>query len=99
MKKSMFNQSHFSNLDQWICFITYEIAGLKKILRSLPVFLKGNQNCYCRKQHKNIKNSQIIEQNIVSSLCDSLCLLRLAFPSPSSTVELFQFLGTVLRKF
>ena len=39
---------------------------------------------YYSKQHKNIENSQIIEQNLVIfSLCPSLCLLRLALPSPS----------------
>ena len=73
-----------------------------------PCFLfKGNPNFqgaliwilqildyYCRKQHKNIKNSQIIEQNIVISLCPSLCLLQLTFPSPSSTTGFFQFLDT-----
>ena len=60
-------------------------------------FFKGNPNSqgilnwiililhyYYSKQHKNIENSQIIEQNLVIfSLCPSLCLLRLALPSPS----------------
>ena len=54
---------------------------------------------YCRKQHKNIGNSQIIEQNVVIYLCPSLCLLRLLLPSPSSTAEFFQFLDTVLREY
>ena len=36
-----------------------------------------------RRQHKNIENSQIIEQNLVIPLCPSLCLLRLALPSSS----------------
>ena len=49
------------------------------------LFFKGNPNSQCilnwiiqmlhyyyRKQHKNIKNSQIIEQNLVISLCPSL---------------------------
>ena len=52
---------------------------------------------YCRKQHKNIENSRIIEQNVAISLCSSLCLLRLALPSPSSTAGHFQFLETVLN--
>ena len=51
---------------------------------------------YCRKKHKNIKNSQIIEKNIVFSLCPSLWLLQLARPSLSSTPEFFQFIDTVL---
>ena len=46
---------------------------------------------YCRKQHKNMENSQIMEQNVVISLCPSLCFLRLEFSSPSSTAEFFQF--------
>ena len=53
----------------------------------------------CRKQDKNIENSQIIEQNAVISLCPSLCLLWLALPSPSSVEEFFPFFDTVLRKF
>ena len=49
--------------------------------------LKGNPNFqgilnwiiqilhyYCRKQHKNIENSRIIEQNVAISLYSSLCL-------------------------
>ena len=50
---------------------------------------------YCRKQHKNLKNSQIIEQNVAISLCSFLCLLWLALPSPSSASGYFQFLDTV----
>ena len=34
---------------------------------------------YCRKQHKNIKNSQIIEQNVVISLPFSLLTVTCAF--------------------
>ena len=52
---------------------------------------------YCRKQHKNIENSRIIEQNVAISLCSSLCLLRLALSSPSSTAGYFQFLNTALN--
>ena len=68
--------------------------------------LKGNPNfqgilnwiiqilhCYCRKQHKNIENSRIIEQDVAISIC----LLRLALPLPSSTAGYFQFLDTVLN--
>ena len=51
---------------------------------------------YCRKQHKNVENSRTVEQNVALSLCSSLCLLRLALPSPSSTAGYFQFLDTVL---
>ena len=43
----------------------------------------------CRKQHKNIENSQIIKQNVVISLCPSLCFLWLALPLPSSTASFF----------
>ena len=67
-------------------------------------FFKGNPNSqgilnwiililhyYYSKQHKNIENSQIIEQNLVIfSLCSSLCLLRLAF---------FAFLAAVFQFF
>ena len=53
---------------------------------------------YCRKQEKNIENSQIIEQNVVISLCPSLCLLRLVLSVPSWAAEIFQFLDTVPRK-
>ena len=53
---------------------------------------------YCRKQHKNIKNSQIIEQNVVLSLWPSFCLLRLALPSPPSTAQFFQFLDRALHE-
>ena len=53
---------------------------------------------YCRKQEKNIENSQIIEQNVVISLCPSLCLLRLVLSLPSWAAEIFQFLDTVPRK-
>ena len=71
--------------------------------------LKGNPNIQsilnwiiqilhynCRNQHKNIKNSRIIEENVAISLCSSVCLLRLAFLSPSSTAGCFQSLETVL---
>ena len=51
---------------------------------------------YCRKQHKDIENSRIIEEN-VAILCSSLCLLRLALPSPFSMAGYFQFLDTVLN--
>ena len=53
---------------------------------------------YCRKLEKNIENSQIIEQNVVISLCSSLCLLRLLLSWPSWAAEIFQFLDSVLRK-
>ena len=81
-------------------------------LKEFKTKIKGNPNSqdilnwiiqilhyYYRKQHKNIKNSQISEQNVVISLCLSLFLLRLALPSPSSTAGFFQFLNTVLREF
>ena len=45
---------------------------------------------YCRKQHKNIENSQIIEKNVVISLCPSLCLLRLALNLSSQKSGFFQ---------
>ena len=61
------------------------------------VGIKGNPNSqgilswiiqilhyYYSKQHKDIENSQIIEQNLVIfSLCSSFCLLHLALLSPS----------------
>ena len=64
-------------------------------LQNFFIFFKGNQNFqgilnwilqilhyYCRKQHKNIKNSQINEQNVVMCLCPSvycdLCSLLLS---------------------
>ena len=50
------------------------------------------------RQHKNIENPQITKQNVVFSLCPSVCLLWLALPSPSSMAEFFQFLKTVLRE-
>ena len=50
---------------------------------------------YYSKQHKNIENSQIIEQNVISP-CPFLCLLLLVLPSPSSAIEFVQFLDTVL---
>ena len=49
---------------------------------------------HCNKQHKNIKNLQFIEQNIVIFFC----LLQLLLPSPFSTADVFQFLDTVLSK-
>ena len=49
----------------------------------------------CRKQHTNIKKSQIIGQNVVTSLCLSLRLLWLALPLPSWAAQFFQFLDTV----
>ena len=92
------------------CIFVYKATGLSKFYFEAHVFLlegnpnfQGILNCivqilhyYCRKQHKNIENSQISEQNVVISLCPSLCLLWLAFPSPSSVAEFFQFLDTVL---
>ena len=50
---------------------------------------------YCSLQHKNIENSRIVEQNVAISLslCSSLCLLRLALPSPSSTAGYYSVLG------
>ena len=53
---------------------------------------------YCRKQDKDLENSQIIEQNVVISLCPFLCLLRLVLPLPSWAAEFFQFLDTVVRE-
>ena len=57
------------------------------------VFLKGNPNhqgmlswiiqiyhYYCRKQYKNIKNSQRLLSKIFFSPCLSLCLLQLVLP-------------------
>ena len=68
-----------------------------KVYKIPQTTLKGNPNSqgilnwiiqilhyYYSKQHKNIENSQIIEQNLVIfSLCPSLCLLRLALPLSS----------------
>ena len=46
---------------------------------------------YYSKQHKNIKNSQIIEQNLVIFyLCSSLCLLRPTLPLPSQAFQFFK---------
>ena len=60
-------------------------GGDKENLLNFFNFFKGNPNFqgilswilqilhyYCRKQHKNIENSQINEQNVVLSLCPSL---------------------------
>ena len=71
------------------------------------IYIKGNPNFqgilnrilqillyHCNKQHKNIKNLQFIEQNIVIFFC----LLRLWLPSPFSTADVFQFLDTVLSE-
>ena len=52
---------------------------------------------FCRKQHKSIENSRIIEQNVAVSLCSSLSLLQLVLRSPSSKTGYFQFLDTVLN--
>ena len=47
---------------------------------------------YCRKQQKNSKNSQIIEQNVVISLPLSLLSHTvLTLPSPSSMESFFSF--------
>ena len=64
------------------------INSLKDCRQITFVTLKGNPNSqgilnwiiqilhyYCRMQHTYIKNSQIIGQNVVTSLCPSLCLL------------------------
>ena len=80
------------------------------VIKKKYIAIKGNPNFqgilnwiiqllhyYCWKQHKNIKNSWIIEQNIAISPCSSLCLLRLVLPSPSSMAGYFQFLDTVLN--
>ena len=48
---------------------------------------------YCRKQHKNIKNSRIIEQNLVLSFFLLSVYCDLCFLSPSSTAEFFHFLN------
>ena len=71
------------------------------------IYIKGNPNFqgilnrilqillyHCNKQHKNIKNLQFIEQNIVIFFC----LLQLLLPSPFSTADVFQFLDTVLSE-
>ena len=46
----------------------------------------------------NIQNSQIIEQDVVISLCLSLYLLRLMLASPLTMAGFFQLLDTVLRE-
>ena len=46
---------------------------------------------YCRKQHKNIKNSQIIEQNLVLFF-PSLCLLWFVLPVTFLKGRIFSFL-------
>ena len=69
---------------------------------SCYALLKGNRNFqgmlnwiiqmlhyHFRKQHKNIEISRTIEENGAISLCSSLCLLRLALPSPPSTQGIF----------
>ena len=48
---------------------------------------------YCRKQHKNIKNSRIIEQNLVLSFFLLSVYCDLCFLSSSSTAEFFHFLN------
>ena len=83
----------------------------KKSIFVTPGDFKGNPNSqgilnwiiqilhyYCRKQDKNIENSQIIEENVVISLCLSLCLLWLVLLLPSWVANFLQFLGTVLLK-
>ena len=46
---------------------------------------------YYSKQHKNIENSQVIEQNLVIFyLCSSLCLLQPTLPSPSWAFQFFK---------
>ena len=82
------------------CFFSFCVAVVS--LKETQIFKTLNWiiqilHYYCSKQHKNIENSRIIEQNIAISLCSSLCLLRLALPSPSSTAGYFQFLDTVLN--
>ena len=62
------------------CLVLKGNPNSQGILNCIKQILQHNT----KKQHKNIKNSQIIEENIVTlSLCPSLCLLRLALPSPS----------------
>ena len=57
----------------------------------------------CRKQHKNIKNSQIIEQNLVLSFPFSLITATCRFVLPvaflNSTAEFINFLSKVLLEF
>ena len=50
---------------------------------------------HCSRQHKNIKNLQFTEQNIVISFCPSLCLLWLVLLPPFSMVDVIRFLDTV----
>ena len=75
-----------SIMNHFLCFVKI----LNWIIQILPY--------YCRKQHKNIENSQIIEQNIVTSL--PLSLLTVTCPSFAFlSGRVFQFLDTVLCKF
>ena len=76
--------------------VTSKTEHFVTIVMTFQKNVKGNPNSqgilnwiiqilhyYYSKQHKNIENSQIIEQNLVIfSFCPSLCLLRLVLPSP-----------------
>ena len=86
----------------WIYFI-WE-ARVFKICFPCGLFLKGNPNSqgilnsiiqmlqyYYQKQHKNIINSQIIEQNLVISLCPSLFTVACAFFAFLAEEFFFQF--------
>ena len=74
-----------------------------KIILYQKGYFKGNPNYegildwilqilhyYYRKQHKNIENSRIIEQNLILSL--PFCLLRLVLPGAFLNGRVFPFL-------
>ena len=89
-----FNPTHMKTSPKFVIGLCFKgNPNLQGILNWIIQILQY----YCRTQHKNIENSRIIKQNVAISLCFSLCLLRLALPSSSSTAVYFQFLDTVFN--
>ena len=98
LSKQLSQHSFFYFFSFWTCFFVNIWSGY--VLKHF----KGNPNSqgvlnwiikilhyYYSKQHKNIKNSQIIEQNLVIFyLCSSLCLLRPTLPLPSQAFQFFK---------
>ena len=94
--KHLIKNSKFRNLKfQILCYQMPKLKGNPNIQGILNWNLQ-TLHYYCRKQHKNIENSQFTEQNVAISFCHFLCLLQLMLPLHFSAAEFFHFLDTVL---